>query len=160
MRLVQGKSYSNIAEAERTQANKGRGEWFQEDNEDDVEEDALETNVSEILDSPEITTLPLFEGQFQWKKARSLKTSLSENLTQQHARTPQMSSGRRLPNTTVRSLALSLLADKYDQLMDKWLAIADLGKQKMENDLKFQKKEQALKLELLKLQIINEKKIL
>ncbi|ERL95760.1 hypothetical protein D910_00253 [Dendroctonus ponderosae] len=91
------------------------------------EEDALETNVSEILDSPETTTLPLFEGQFQWNKASSLKTPLSENLTQKH-------------------------------LMDKRLAIADLEKQKLENDLKFQKEEQALKLELLKLQIINEKK--
>ncbi|XP_048519895.1 uncharacterized protein LOC125503486 isoform X2 [Dendroctonus ponderosae] len=122
------------------------------------EEDALETNVSEILDSPETTTLPLFEGQFQWNKASSLKTPLSENLTQKHPRTPQMSSGRRRPNTTVRALASSLLAGKYDQLMDKRLAIADLEKQKLENDLKFQKEEQALKLELLKLQIINEKK--
>ncbi|KAH1021552.1 hypothetical protein HUJ04_011051 [Dendroctonus ponderosae] len=31
MRLVQGKCYSNIAEADRNHANKERGEWFQED---------------------------------------------------------------------------------------------------------------------------------
>lgn len=69
-----------------------------------------------------------------------------------------LTSSRRRPTLHVKALSRSELAEKYDQLLDKRLEIAEFQKKKMEEELLTIEGERKLKFRLLELQIEVEKK--
>ena len=68
-----------------------------------------------------------------------------------------LSASRRRPALNVKALTRSELAEKYDQLLDKRLELADFQKKKTEEELKTIEGERKLKFKLLELQIEVEK---
>lgn len=71
-------------------------------------------------------------------------------------RTPQ-SSSRRRPKQSINTLTSSDVAAKYNLLLDKRLVLVEKQIENMDREQEFLKTERKLKIDLLKLQIANEK---
>lgn len=71
--------------------------------------------------------------------------------------TPSTRTNRRRPIQRVNTLTSSDVAAKYNVLLDKRLVLVEKQIENIDNEMEFLNSERKLKLELLKLQISNEK---
>ncbi|KAJ8972260.1 hypothetical protein NQ314_000262 [Rhamnusium bicolor] len=97
------------------------------------------------------------EENTTWKKYRPsyLQTPLNENLRNAKSFTIKKSSdvSRRRPTTQVKAVTSSLVTQRYEQLLEKRMSIANYQKELLRKQLAQQETEHALKVELLKLEI-------
>ncbi|KAK4877682.1 hypothetical protein RN001_010188 [Aquatica leii] len=64
-----------------------------------------------------------------------------------------LSTSRRRPITVVKALTSSNVAEKYNQLLDKRLSIADLTENEMKQKKEFKEQSRAIKLQLLQIEL-------
>ncbi|KAF5289074.1 hypothetical protein FQR65_LT11935 [Abscondita terminalis] len=70
-----------------------------------------------------------------------------------HSNKKPVEFGRRRPATVVKALTTSELGEKYEQLLNKRLAIADLELQKIKDNVVWQKEKREMERELIQLEI-------
>ncbi|KAK4882544.1 hypothetical protein RN001_005863 [Aquatica leii] len=83
-------------------------------------------------------------------------TSQWKNYTPSEMQRPPhkaLSTSRRRPITVVKALTSSNIAERYNQLLDKRLSIADLTENEMKQKKEFKEQSRAIKLQLLQIEL-------